>query len=90
MSKKVYYLILLVAFVGVIGLVGAQMTGTKPTTGAVVSEKETPKEVILEQRVIELAKNQDKILSELAEIKKTQTQILQMTEKIFTRMARRK
>lgn len=87
MSRKVYWVAVLAVFIAVAGLVAAQMVGTKPAAGAVVKAKAKP--VTVEQRIIDLAKNQDKILTELKEIKQTEAQILKLCRIIFNRMDRR-
>jgi len=89
MPKKVYSIVALALLIGLAGLVGAQITGTKPAPGSVITEKEKPKPLTLEQRVIIVTKNQDKILAELKVIKKNQAQILEQTNKIFARMKRK-
>lgn len=85
MSKKLCYLAAVVALIAVVGLVGAQVSGTKPAASAVVAkEKSQPKTV--EERITSLEKNQEKILAELKVIRENQEKILEDTKKIFTRM----
>ncbi len=89
MSRKVYYTIAVAILIGVAGLVGAQVSGTKPASSAVVTEKEKPEALTLEERVINLGKTQEKILAELKVIKENQAKIMELDNKIYTRMSRR-
>jgi hypothetical protein len=92
MSKKTYYAALVAVMIAIAGIVGAQVSGTKPAAGAVAT-KEKPKPPTLEQRMDKLEKNQKQILAELKEIKENQAtilenqaKILEDTKKIFLRM----
>jgi len=89
MSKKLYYVVALVILIGVAGLVGAQVSGTKPAGSTVVTVKEEAKKITVEERITDLAKNQEKILAELKAIKENQVEILAQTKKIFARMKKR-
>ena len=89
MSRKVYYIVAVAILIGAAGLVGAQVSGTKPATGAVVTAKEKTKQVTVEQRIATLTKNQEKILAELKVVKANQAQILELSNKIFARMKRK-
>lgn len=89
MPKKLYYIAAVAVLIGMAGLVGAQVAGTKPTTEGVVAAKEKPKEITVEQRIMKLEKNQEKILAELKVIKENQAEILDQTRKIFNRMRRK-
>jgi len=89
MRKKLYYVAAIAVLVCLAGLVGAQITGTKPAPGGVVAPKEKTEQVTIEQRLISLEKNQEKILAELKAIKENQVEILDQTRKIFNRMRRK-
>jgi len=89
MSKKVFYIVAVAILIGTVGLLGAQVAGTKSATKTVLTGKEKAKPLTVEQRILTLTKNQEKILAELKVIKENQAQILQQTEKIFTRMKRK-
>ncbi len=88
MSKKLCYVAAVVALIAVVGLVGAQVGGTKPAASAVVAkEKSRPK--TMEERMTNLEKNQEKILAELKVIRENQVEILEDTQQIFLRMKKR-
>ena len=89
MSRKVYYIAAAAVLIAIAGLVGAQVSGTKPAAGRVVAVQEKKKPLTVEERIINLTKNQEKILAELKVIKENQSQILDQTKKIFVRMKRR-
>lgn len=89
MSKKVYVIAAILVLLGVVSLVGAQISGTKDEAGAVVTEKKETKPTPVEEKIEILRKNQEKILLELKEIKQNQQEILQQTEKIFANMKRK-
>jgi Flp pilus assembly protein CpaB len=89
MPKKVYCIVALALLIGLAGWVAAQVAGTKPATESVSTEKEKAQALTLEERIIVLTKNQEKILAELKVIKENQTEILAITNKIFTRMRRK-
>ncbi|NQT83692.1 hypothetical protein HQ563_11745 [bacterium] len=89
MSKKLYYIVAMAILIGMAGFVGAQVSGTKPAAGRVLAAKEKAKKLTVEERIINLTKNQEKILAELKAIKENQTQILAQTQKIFLRMKRK-
>ncbi len=89
MPKKLYYIVTLLILVGMVGLVGAQITGTKSADTAVTAAKEKGKTVTIEERIAEIEKNQKKILAELKEIKESQAKILEETKKIYTNMKRK-
>jgi len=89
MSKKVYIIVTILIFIGVVGLVGAQISGTKPAGAAVSTVKKEAKKPTVEERIEALNKNQQKILAELKEIKQNQDEILQQTKKIFVNMKRK-
>ncbi len=89
MSKRIYLIVTVLILIGAVGLVGAQITGTKPAGAAVSTEKKEVKKPTLEERVETLAKNQEKILAELKEIKQNQDEILEQTQLIFTNMKRK-
>ena len=89
MSRKVYCIVAVLVLIGIAGLVGAQVSGTKPAGSAVVVEKEKAKTLTVEQRIMNLEKNQQKILAELKEVKENQKEILDWCKKIFTNMARK-
>jgi ABC-type uncharacterized transport system permease subunit len=96
MSKKTYCIIAVLILIGVVGLVSGQMSGTKPAETAVVPVKEETQPLTIEERILilsekqeELAKNQERILAELKEIKENQVLILDQTKKIFTRMKKK-
>jgi hypothetical protein len=89
MRKRVYYALAVAILIGMAGLVGAQITGTKPATeGVSVAEKEAPP-MTVEERIMNLTKNQEKILAELKVIRENQAQILEQGKKIFTRMKKK-
>jgi prefoldin subunit 5 len=89
MPKRIYIIVAVLILIGMVGFVGAQITGTKPAGAAVSAEKKEVKKPTLEERVETLAKNQQKILAELKEIKQNQEEILQQTNKIFANMKRK-
>jgi cell fate (sporulation/competence/biofilm development) regulator YlbF (YheA/YmcA/DUF963 family) len=89
MSKRIYLIVAVVILIGVVGFVGAQITGTKPAEEAVSTVKEEAKKPTLEEKVETLARNQQKILAELKEIKQKQDEILKITDKIFANMKRK-
>ncbi len=103
MLRKLSYALAVAAFIGMVGLVGAQVTGTKSAPSAVVSPTAKVKPPTMEERVTELAKghdkiladlknvkaNQAKILAELKDIKATLAEILRLSKVIFNRMDRR-
>jgi hypothetical protein len=89
MSRKVFYIVAVAILIGTAGLVGGQIGGTKSATGTVPAVKEKAKPITIEQRILILTKNQEEILAELKVVKKNQAQILEQTEKIFTRMKRK-
>jgi len=89
MSRKVYYIVAMAILIGIAGLVGAQVAGTKPASGAVTAVKEKSKPVTMEQRITNLTKNQEKILVDLKVIQENQKKILADTKKIFIRMKKK-
>jgi hypothetical protein len=89
MSKRVYSVVAVAVLVCVAGLVAAQVAGSKPAESAAVAAKEKPKPLTVEQRIVNLEKNQEKILGELKEIKQNQEEILELSKKIFTGMKRK-
>ena len=89
MSKKVYVIAAILVLLGVVGFVGAQISGTKEEGAAVVTEKKETKPTPVEEKIEVLRKNQEKILLELKEIKQNQEEILKQTEKIFINMRRK-
>jgi len=89
MLRKLSYGIAVAAFIGIVGLLGAEVVGTKPARSAVVTPKAKVKPPTVEERIADLAKGHDKILAELKEIKETQLQILELCKKIFNQMERK-
>lgn len=89
MSRRVYYIVAMAILIGIAGLVGAQVTGTKPASGVVTPVKEKSKPVTIEQRIVNLTKNQEKILADLKVVQENQKQILAETKKIFVRMKKK-
>ncbi len=89
MSRRVYYIVAMAILIGIAGLVGAQVTGTKPASGVVTAVKEKSKPLTIEQRIVNLTKNQEKILADLKVVQENQKQILAETKKIFVRMKKK-
>lgn len=104
MSSKVCRVVVIVMLLCVVGFVATVLTQTraeqgvatavteeakKPTLEKPTLEKPILEKPILEQRTDALEKNQNQILAELKQIRQTQDEILQMTQKIFTYMKRK-
>lgn len=87
MLRKLSYALTVAVFIGMVGLVGAQVTGTKSAPSAVVSPTTKAKPPTMEERVAELAKGHDKILAELKELKANQNKILAELKDIKTDLA---
>lgn len=101
MSSKVCRVVVIVMLLCVVAFVATVLTQTRAEQGAataVTEEAKKPapeqkteeaKKPTLEQRMDALEKNQSQILAELKQIRQTQDEILQMTQKIFTYMKRK-
>ena len=99
MSSKVCRVVVIVMLLCVVGFVATVLTQTRAEQGVATAvteeakkptlEKPTLEKPILEQRIDVLERNQNQILAELKQIRQTQDEILQMTQKIFTYMKRK-
>jgi len=94
MSSKVCRVVAIVMLLCVVAFVATVLTQTRAEQGAATgvteeAKKPTLEKPILEQRMDALEKNQNQILAELKQIRQTQDEILQMTQKIFTYMKRK-
>ena len=99
MSSKVYRVVAIVMLLCVVAFVATVLTQPRAEQGAATAvteeakkpalEKPTLEKPTLEQRMDALEKNQNQILAELKQIRQTQDEILQMTQKIFTYMKRK-
>jgi len=89
MSSKVCRVVVIVMLLCVVAFVATVLTQTRAEQGAATGVTEEAKKPTLEQRMDALEKNQNQILTELKQIRQTQDEILQMTQKIFTYMKRK-
>ncbi len=94
MSSKVCRVVAIVMLLCVVAFVATVLTQTRAEQGAATAvteeaKKPTLEKPTLEQRMDALEKNQNQILAELKQIRQTQDEILQMTQKIFTYMKRK-
>ena len=94
MSSKVCRVVVIVMLLCVVAFVATVLTQTRAEQGVAAAVTEEAKKPILEkptleQRMDALEKNQNQILAELKQIRQTQDEILQMTQKIFTYMKRK-
>jgi TolA-binding protein len=99
MSSKVCRVVVIVMLLCVVGFVATVLTQTRAEQGAATGvteeakkptiEKPTIEKPTLEQRMDAFEKSQNQILAELKQIRQTQDEIIQMTQKIFTYMKRK-
>jgi prefoldin subunit 5 len=99
MSSKVCRVIAIVMLLSAFAFVAAVVTQTRAEEGDAAAVPEVTQEAkkptieqgteALEKRMKALEKNQNQILAELQQIRQTQDEILQMTQKIFIYMKRR-